>query len=57
VALFYARFDVVLAVSRPETAGMALPARTVGIMQCPFAAKADFYLRERNIDIFPTEME
>jgi len=32
VAFFYARFDVVLAVSRPETACMALPARSVDSM-------------------------
>jgi len=39
VAFFYARSDVVLAVPRPETACMALPARSVGNMQWPFAAK------------------
>jgi len=33
VALFYARFDVVVAVSRPETACKAFPARSAGSMQ------------------------
>jgi len=38
VAFFYARFDVVLAVSRPETADLrflskAFPARSAGSMQ------------------------
>ncbi|MCL2320040.1 MAG: hypothetical protein FWC45_08135 [Treponema sp.] len=54
VAFFDARFDVTLAVSRPETASMALPVRPVGYVQWPFAAKADILPGGRGVlDYFP----